>query len=263
MAHAYDLSFGRLCAGAANAMLAPLGRPAPEGTRLLDAGTGTGAIAFAAGELGFTVDAVDAEPTMVEYAETYRRHPRVSYAAERLPELTFGSDTFDAVTANFVVNHTSDPLASLEDLRRVMKPSAPLSVTIWPSDPGPLNNLWNSVIDAAGARRPEGARLAPEKDFERTTRGVHSLMGRAGFVEATVSTVSWTFRIEPAALWMAAEAGIATIGATYLAQSDVVREKMRSAFAAITSAGRESGLLALRSTAILGVAAAPMSSSPR
>lgn len=257
MARAYELSFGRLCAGAADAMLAPLGRPGAEGARLLDAGTGTGTIALAAGELGFTVDAVDAEPSMVEYAERFRRHPRVSYGVERLPALSFGPNTFDAVTANFVVNHADDPLAFLDDLRRVMRPGALLSVTVWPSELSALNSLWNSVIAAAGARRPEGARLPPEKDFDRTIVGLRSLLRQAGFDEVTVSTTSWTFRIAPAALWMAPEAGIANIGATYIAQDDIVREKMRSAFVAMTATALDNGMLSLPATAILGVAAAP------
>ena len=71
MAEAYERSFGRLCVGTTEAVLDAIADPGlahGRRPRLLDVGTGTGALARAAVDRGYTVDAVDAETTMVAHA---------------------------------------------------------------------------------------------------------------------------------------------------------------------------------------------------
>ncbi len=40
--------------------------------------------------------------------------------------LPFGEGSFDAVTANFVLNHVGDPAATLTEMRRVLRPGGRL-----------------------------------------------------------------------------------------------------------------------------------------
>jgi 2-polyprenyl-3-methyl-5-hydroxy-6-metoxy-1,4-benzoquinol methylase len=55
------------------------------------------------------VEAVDCAPSTIEFARKHRKQPGVSYGRACLPELTYASGALDAVTANFVLNHTPIP----------------------------------------------------------------------------------------------------------------------------------------------------------
>ena len=102
---AYRASFARLCAGTIDEVLGELA-----GERLLDVGCGTGDLLAKAIDRGWAVEGVDPDPDMVTMSEALAPR-RVRRAA--LPELPFEDGTFDAVTANFVVNHVADPRAAV------------------------------------------------------------------------------------------------------------------------------------------------------
>lgn len=252
LAEAYDSSFGRLCAGTTDAMLQALGRgnPPPLRRRLLDVGSGTGTFAGAAAAAGFEVEGVDQEASMVAFSTG--RVPGLRFRVGALPSLPYDDGTFDAVTANFVINHVARPAACVSELVRVCVPGGTVAVTIWPAGPSPLNSLWSDVINGAGARPTQGARLPPEQDFERSGTGLASLLEASGLADVTASAISWTFGITPEELWSGVEAGIATIGETYRHQDAPDRAHMRLVFArrAAELTG-DDGLLRLASTAVL------------
>jgi SAM-dependent methyltransferase len=109
LAEAYDSSFGRLCAGTTDAVLQAHGHgnPPPLRRRLLDVGSGTGTFAVAAAAGGFDVEGVDQEASMVAFST--RRVPGLRFRVGALPSLPYDDGTFDAVTANFVINHVARP----------------------------------------------------------------------------------------------------------------------------------------------------------
>jgi hypothetical protein len=111
-------------------------------------------------------------------------------------------------------------------------------VTIWVSEPiSPLNDLWNHVVVTPGAVPLSGHRLPPEKDFSRNVTGLRELLAHAGGLESAADEVSWTFRIDAEDLWLAVEAGIATIGATYRQQNHAGRHAMRASYEESTGLG--------------------------
>src|SRR6185369_9111359 len=116
-ATAYARSFAGLCAHAAPPLVTAVA--AGPGVRLLDVGTGPGTVAALAVALGADVDAVDAEPSMVALAA--RRVPQATVRLGILPDLPFVDATFDAVVANFVINHVADPAAAVAELARVAR----------------------------------------------------------------------------------------------------------------------------------------------
>ncbi len=110
--------------------LAFLRRRLSPGGRLLDAGCGTGAflrflfdrraVASAAG--------IDLSPEAVELAR--KRVPEAELAVASLTHLPFADESFDAATLNDVLQHVPEDEVerSLVELRRVLRPGAPLVV---------------------------------------------------------------------------------------------------------------------------------------
>jgi SAM-dependent methyltransferase len=109
------------------ALLRPRLRP---DARLLDAGSGTG------GFLRFLLDrgaigsaaGIDLSPEAIELAR--ERVPEAELAVASVTDLPFGDETFDAAVLNDVLQHVpeEDVERSLGELRRVLRPGAPLAV---------------------------------------------------------------------------------------------------------------------------------------
>lgn len=232
-ASAYSVSFARLCAGTVDHLLDAL----PPGRTLLDVGTGTGAVLAGALDRGWEALGVDSAPEMLKFAASAISLERLQLAS--LPALPFPDSSFDAVTANFVVNHLPDPRAGVRELARVAKPEGAVALTIWPSEISTMNDLCNRVMAAAGVRPPEASRLLPASDFERTTRGLARLCQEAGLVVDVAEEVAWTFSIEPGDLWLGVEGGIGTIGQTYLRSDAVERGRLRHAYNDLADVGSD------------------------
>jgi SAM-dependent methyltransferase len=178
-----------------------------------------------------------------------RRIPAVRFGVGALPALPYADGTFDAVTANFVINHVARPAAGVAELARVCALGGTVAVTIWPAGPSPLNDLWSEVI--AGAGPPRGTRLPPDLDFERSEAGLARLLETAGLGGVKAFPVNWTFSIRPEDLWLGVAAGIATIGETYRSQRPPAQARMRQTFARRAAELSRDGLLHLGSTAVL------------
>jgi SAM-dependent methyltransferase len=164
---AYAESFAKLCTHPGPRLLdaAEVG----QGARLLDMGTGPGTVTAAACARGTKVTAVDAEPTMVELAA--QAAPAVDVRMAALPELPFPDGGFDAVVANFVLNHVGRPRVAPAELRRVVRPDGLIALTFWAMPPAAGQTLIGRAIQAAGAVRPPRlpAGLDPADEFPATS----------------------------------------------------------------------------------------------
>ena len=247
-ATAYDRSFARLCAGAIDGLL---GNHVSVGAGpALDVGTGTGSVVGALIRRGFAVTACDKEPSMVRFAA--RRYPTVDIGTAALPSLPYDDASFAVTTANFVLNHVPTPLTSARELLRVTRPGGTVAATIWPSEPvGALNQFWNMIIRAADVAVPAGHRLPPKDDFPRNVGGFRELFCNAGATTVDCSLFSYTFRIRPDDLWAAVTAGIATIGQTYMSQTDEGRQRMQAVFTDAAAREAHSNVLSFESTAVV------------
>jgi SAM-dependent methyltransferase len=195
-ADSYGRSYARVCAGAVPQLI-DSARVRP-GLRVLDVGTGTGTVAAAATSLGAEVTAVDADPAMV--ATAARLVPGVKCHVAVLPALPFGDGQFDAVLANFVINHVGRPLAALTEMGRVTAPGGHVIVTIWPQPPSRGVALLTRAIRDCGAERG-GARLAPQDEFPRDEGGLRGLVAAAGLRGAACKSVDWQLVVDPAEWW--------------------------------------------------------------
>ncbi|MFI6078818.1 class I SAM-dependent methyltransferase [Actinoplanes sp. NPDC051343] len=246
-ADAYAKTFGPLCAGAAVALLDAAGVGA--GTSVLDVGTGTGTVAALAFQRGARVTAVDAEPSMV--AATAARLPGADVRPAILPGLPFPDAAFDAVVANFVLNHVGDPAAAVAALTRVARPGGRVAVTVWPHPAPTAQALWTMVYRHAGVEVSGLIGVDPAKNFPRTVEGVTGLLGK-DLTAVTCERIEWIHETTPDAWWGGAAAGLNATGVVLRRQTPAGQARIRASFDAVTEPFRtEKGLLRLPTAALV------------
>ncbi len=243
---AYADSYDALSAGTGERILELLGPAA--GRSLLDVGAGAGTLAARYADAGWAVTACEPEPSM--RAAAARRHPGIRVVDAALPELPFATAGFDAVVANFVLNHVPDPRAAAAELRRVARDA--VVATTWAHSP---STLWADVTARAGLRPASGSRLPAEKDFERTADGFQRMLHDAGW-NAEVGELTWTWRPTSETLWRTIEGGIASAGAFFGGLADAERVRFRAAFDDIVAERAEDGRMPMTQTAAIAVAPA-------
>lgn len=247
----YVRSFAGLCAGTVDEILRRLG-PGDPSRRLLDIGTGPGTVAAAARDSGYAVIGLDSDSSMIDLAS--RRHPGIGFGLASIERLPCRDQTFEAITANFVVNHAPDPRSAARELFRGLRSGGRLVATIWSSQPVSLHQLWNDVMAQAGVSPSSAPRLPAALDFERTPEGFGGMLAEAGFEQVDCRELRWTFEIRPDDLWAAVEAGIAGIGQTFRSQDAAGQERLRAAYRELTAVDRRAGVLKLPSIALVASA---------
>jgi ubiquinone/menaquinone biosynthesis C-methylase UbiE len=100
----------------------------PDGTHVLDAGTGPGRVpmAIAHAHPTWTVEGLDLEPRMIEYARTQDRDAKVTFTVGDVAALPYPDATFDLIISSLSQHHWSDVDGALRDLRRVLRPGGEL-----------------------------------------------------------------------------------------------------------------------------------------
>ncbi|WP_369259929.1 class I SAM-dependent methyltransferase [Streptomyces sp. R35] len=251
-AQAYAASFARLCAYPVGALLDAAEVTA--GTYVLDAGTGTGTAAMAARRRGARVRAVDADAGMVAAA----RAGGVDAGVAALPELPFADGEFDAVVANFVLNHVGRPRAALAELRRVLRPGGRLVLTLWSARRGAGQDLLVRACEAGGAVPPAGLpRRDPAEDFARTPEGLAELLEEAAFTAVESTELEWDHRATVEEWWGGAVAGVATIGLVVTSQEPETVVRIRQEYERLSGEFADGGgRLALPHVALLAHARA-------
>ena len=111
------------------------------GSRLLDAGCGSGQFAIAFATLGCTVTAQDLSPAMIDRARMHARDRGVEIAFRTgdVTSLPDARHSYDAVHARVVMQFVPDPVRTLREFRRVLKPGGRLLVSV----PGSLSPIYN------------------------------------------------------------------------------------------------------------------------
>ncbi|MGJ0387989.1 methyltransferase domain-containing protein [Microbacterium sp. CGR1] len=241
---AYADSYAALCVGTAGFMLDELGEA--RGRSLLDVGSGTGSLSAAFAGAGWNVTGCEPEPTMREIA--VQEHPGIPVVDGALPQLPFQDGVFDAVVANFVLNHVADPRMAARELSRV---SADVVVaTVWTNSP---TWLWREVCDRAGLAPSAGERLPPEQDFERTVDGFARMLDDAGWRGTRVSEITWSWSAAVEALWASAEGGVGGAGQFYRALDESDRAAFRAAFDTVCSERTVDGRVPLEHSAAMAI----------
>jgi ubiquinone/menaquinone biosynthesis C-methylase UbiE len=174
-----------------------------QGDRLLDVGCGPGTITadLAAIVAPGRVTGLDpAESVLAQARDTAveRGLSTVEYVVGDVYQLEFPDDTFDVVHAHQVLQHLTDPVRALVELRRVVRPGGVVAVrdsdygafTWFPGDPA--LDRWLAVYRAVARRN--GA----EPDAGRR---LLSWAQRAGFTEVTATASVWCFASSAERTW--------------------------------------------------------------
>lgn len=257
MGRPYARSFAHLCAGAIAPLLDAVEdiAGALAGKQLADVGCGTGTLAALAIGRGARVTAVDPDAGMLSLARAGA--PEADLLVGAVPTLPFEPGTFDAVVANFVVNHVGDPRAAVADLARVCAPGGVVGVTIWPSAVSAINALWAEVVRASGAVALPPQHLAADMDFERTERGLAELLAGAGLTGVEATTLRWDFRIDADDLWAGPAGGVAGIGKIVTSQTPATQSVMRREYDRLVAPMIRGGQVVLPAVALLGTGQTP------
>jgi ubiquinone/menaquinone biosynthesis C-methylase UbiE len=171
------------------------------GQRLLDVGCGPGTITadlarrVAPGE----VLGIDPSADVVGRAQTLaEEHPNLTFAVGDVYALDLPDGSFDVVHAHQVLQHLSDPVAALVEMRRVLAPGGLLAVR--DSDYGAFT--W-SPASAGLDRWLELYHQLTERNRAEADAGRYlgSWVRAAGFTDVTVTTSTWTFADPDSRAW--------------------------------------------------------------
>ena len=170
------------------------------GQSLLDVGCGPGSITAEFAELVAPgrVLGVDLSADVIDQAAKAHGDSTVEFAAMDLYSLDLEDNSFDVVHAHQVLQHVSDPVAALREMRRVARPGGLVAVRDadyaamhWSPD-SPLLTKWQKIYRAvayANDAEPDAGR--------HLTRWAHE----AGFEQVTPSVSTWLFASDERRGW--------------------------------------------------------------
>jgi len=180
------------------AYLLPHLRP---GQSLLDVGCGPGTITRDLARLvapGHVLGIDRSSEVVAEAASATDRTSRAEFAVGDLYALALEDASFDVVHAHQVLQHLSDPVAALVELRRLLRPGGLLAVR--DSDYGAFAwaprdrrlDRWLELYRSVTARN--GAEADAGRFLPAWTR-------QAGFSDVTISSSTWTFADADSRAW--------------------------------------------------------------
>ena len=148
--------------------------------RMLDVGCGDGSVLKLAQDLGWNAEGVDFDPQAVDAA----RRKGLSVRTGSLSDQHYPEDSFDLVLMSHVIEHVHDPLATLANIHRVLRPAGSLVVTT------PNADGWGNRHFASSCFHLDPPRHL--QIFNGTN--LEKLAKQAGFVHTRVTS---TLRITP------------------------------------------------------------------
>ncbi len=159
-------------------------------TRILDLGTGTGAVVAALGGARSRPSRiVGCDLSVPMLSRAHARHAEVTPVAADAMRLPFRRGAFDLVTANCVLSHVRDYRQTLAECLRVLASNGRFAASNW----GPVEDVysaaWTELLgEAVGGDGPRQAVLevAPWEAHFATPDHLHEAFCDAGFVGVRV-----------------------------------------------------------------------------
>lgn len=144
------------------------------GARVLDVGCGAGELLQTLQPLGWSVEGIDTDESAVARARAAGIQARVA----SLEDAGLPDASFDAVTMSHVLEHVTDPVGTLREARRVLRPGGVLTLLT------PNHRSLGHRLFGSGWRG-----LEPPRHLQVFSRGsLERALRRAGFADVTVDT---------------------------------------------------------------------------
>jgi len=195
----------------------------PSGSRVLDAGCGTGVLSKALAEAGATVVGIDASEPYLQGARDRRPHPNITYEHGDIFHLSFEDQSFDAVVSTLVLDIFPDAAPAVAEMRRVTRPGGVVAsglTDLWIS---PYNSmLWDTaaVLDAGMSALRDSMKARPIS----AANGLAALWRKTGLVEVTEVPVVTDCIYSSFADYLATFAsGVGRVSARFMGLPDRVR----------------------------------------
>jgi SAM-dependent methyltransferase len=144
------------------------------GTRVLDAGCGTGGATVLAHERGAIISACDASEAMLVIAR--RRLPAVNFRLADLESIPFPDSAFDVVLAINSLQFVADPARAAQEMVRVTAPGGRIAAVVWSLDHCEQKAIFDAIL-ALFEKPPKGRgvfALSPPGDVERLFPALHA-----------------------------------------------------------------------------------------
>lgn len=180
-------SHGARTAATSAAYLLPLLRP---GQSVLDVGCGPGTITADLAELVAPGRVVGIEPVEEPLAAARSLPTDAVFETGDVYALAYDDDAFDVVHAHQVLQHLTDPVAALREMRRVCRPGGIVacrdgdyaSFTWWPAEPrlDRWLDVYRRLARHNGAEPDAGRRLT-------------TWFAEAGFTDVTGTASAWSY----------------------------------------------------------------------
>jgi SAM-dependent methyltransferase len=132
-----------------------------DGNRMLDVGSGTGALTTALTKAAPSseISGIDPSEGFVTYARKALPSTRVQFEVGDAQSMRFPDATFDRTMALLVMNFVPDHSKAIGEMRRVTRPGGIVSACVWDYDAGMemLRFFWDEVValDPAMAAKDE------------------------------------------------------------------------------------------------------------
>jgi SAM-dependent methyltransferase len=180
MSAGYELYMGRWSRLLAPAYIAFAG--VKDGQRVLDVGTGTGALASAleAKTKSGEIVGIDPSPAFIAHARKNAKSARARFEVGDAQKLLYSDASFDHTMSQLVMNFIPDHDQAVREMRRVTRPGGVVSSCVWDYGDGmeSLRIFWDEAVALEPAAEPRH-----ERNMKLTRQGeLGELWRKAGLV---------------------------------------------------------------------------------
>lgn len=191
------------------------------GLRVLDVGSGPGTITadFARLVAPGEVVGLDRAPDVVAAATTLAREAHLgnlSFDTGDIYNLDFPADSFDVVHAHQVLQHLTDPVAALKEMRRVAKPGGMVAVR----DADFHAMSWYPLLPELDEWMALYQQVARHNQAEPDAgRRLLHWAQAAGFSDVGPSSANWLYATEDQRAWLSGVWADRTVGSAFAEQA--------------------------------------------